>query len=79
MTYKFMHRCQLPDCGRTYQHGPGLYEGKFARLYDLEVCSVCWEGDWDGWNPRYDAFLLRRLRDKGLPVPDRIAGLLPRG
>lgn len=72
-----MHRCPL--CGSSYQQGPGLYEGRLARRYLIEVCKICWDGNWDGWNPRHEPFLLRHLKEMGLEVPPRnTAGYLPR-
>lgn len=74
---KIMHRCPL--CNSLYQQGPGRYEGHISRRYQLEVCDVCWKGNWDGWNPRHEGFLLLHLKEKGLEVPPRNAnGYLPR-
>ena len=40
---------------------------------------MCLVVNWDGWNPRYEETLLNRVKEKGLPVPERNSkGLLPR-
>jgi len=45
----------------------------------IMVCDACWQGNWDGWNPRFEEKLLSILKKNGLPVPERNEkGLLPR-
>ena len=66
---KFIKQCEI--CGNNYQHGPHRYEGHLCELYDLWVCDACWEGNWDGWNPRLEPILLAHLRKKDLPIPNR--------
>ena len=67
--YKVMQKCEL--CGKEYQHGPHRYEGHYSKLFDLRVCDICWKGNWDGWNPRYEGFLISHLKKKELPVPQK--------
>jgi hypothetical protein len=77
MQEKIMLKCDL--CGKQYQHGPHRYEGHHCRPYGIGVCGACWEGNWDGWNPRLEPILLDHLRKNGLPVPERNAkGWFPR-
>ena len=76
--HKVMEKCEL--CGGQYQHGPHLYEGERSKLFDMVVCSTCWESNWDGWAPHLEQILLAHLKTKGLPAPERNAkGLFPRG
>ena len=43
---KIMLQCSL--CGTAYQMGPHRYEGRFIPKYQLGVCGVCYDGNWDG-------------------------------
>ncbi len=55
------------------------YEGKHISRFKIEVCSACYDSNWDGWAPSYEEKLIKHLKDKGLPVPDRnTKGWLPR-
>ena len=72
-----MQTCDL--CKAQYQHGPHRYEGHKLDLYDIMICTICWEGNWDGFNPIHEETLLKILEEKGLPIPKRNSkGLLPR-
>ena len=63
-------RCELCHVGDRYQ---------FVQRYGVAVCRMCLVVNWDGWNPRYEETLLNRVKEKGLPVPERNRkGLLPR-
>ena len=74
---KFMFTCDL--CGGSYQMGRHKYDGKQIPRYKLGVCSMCYEGNWDGWAPHYESKILLHLKEKNLPVPERNDnGLLPR-
>lgn len=75
---KFMFRCGV--CGKKYQHGLHRYEGHKLDLYGgIFCCDLCWEFNWDGWAPHHERVLLKHLKEKGLPVPERNAkGWLPR-
>lgn len=76
-TFKHMYKCDL--CKNDFQHGPHRYEGHLCKLYDIVVCDTCWESNWDGWNPRHEDFLIRHLKEKGMPIPERNSkGWLPR-
>ena len=69
--------CEL--CHRNFQNGPQRYDGHGSQRYSVFVCDSCWEGNWDGWNPMHERFLLARLKEKGLPIPERNEkGWLPR-
>jgi hypothetical protein len=66
-------------CGGSFCFGPHIYEGHHIDAYKINVYSVCWNGNWDGWVPRYERKILAHLAENGLPVPARnAAGYLPR-
>ncbi len=74
---KMMYSCDL--CGSKYQMGSGIYNGKYIKLYELNVCMPCYDGNWDGWNPHYEELIVAHLNKKGLPIPEKNAkGWLPR-
>lgn len=74
---KIMLTCDL--CGMEFQVGPHRYDGKYVGRYKIKVCEICWDGNWDGWNPRHEDLLLNSLAEHGLSVPERNEnGLLPR-
>jgi hypothetical protein len=73
-----MAKCEM--CGSEFRYGPRRYEGKFIPRNQLMVCRTCWDGNWGGWNPRFEAKLIAHLQAKGLPVPERNdKGWFPRG
>src|SRR5690242_6436535 len=73
-----LSRCEL--CRGIMWMGHDLSQGRYIATYDLRVCYACWVSSSGGWHPRYDSFLLERLRQTGLPIPARNAnGWLPRG
>jgi hypothetical protein len=41
-------------CGSSFRFGPHIYEGHHIDAYKINVCSVCWNGNWDGWVPHYE-------------------------
>ena len=66
-------------CGKEKMFGKGAYHLHKIDRYNIHCCSVCWEGNWDGWNPRHESFLLKKLEEMKLPVPERNKkGWLPR-
>jgi len=74
---KFMFTCQL--CGASYQMGRHKYDGKQIPKYNLGVCRMCYEGNWDGWSPQYEQKIIAHLKENNLPIPERNEnGLLPR-
>lgn len=74
---KFMFTCDV--CGGQYQMGRHKYDGKQIPRYQLGVCKMCYDSNWNGWTPEYEQKILDHLIEKGLPEPDRNEnGLLPR-
>ncbi len=75
--YKVMIDCFT--CGTSFQFGAHTYDGKVIPRYQISVCSACYSGNWDGWNPRLDEKLIAHLTSQGLPIPERNEkGWLPR-
>jgi hypothetical protein len=71
--------CQCFMCDRDFQWGPHIYEGRRIPKYDIDVCNTCYQANWDGWAPHLEKKLIRYLKEKGLPIPERNAkGWLPR-
>jgi hypothetical protein len=75
---KFMYQCFM--CGEEYQFGPHRYEGKNIPRYNIGVCNICYEANWDGWAPpEYENKLIAHLKKEGIPIPERNEkGWLPR-
>lgn len=61
---------QVPDhivkcllCGNDFKMGPGDYDGKWVKRYEMHVCSSCYSGFWDGYadhNELIESHLLSR-------------------
>lgn len=70
-------KCEV--CGETYYDGLGYHPGHRLRGYEMGYCEICYDGNWDGWNPRHEPVLLARLKELGVePPPRNEDGLLPR-
>ena len=77
MTDKFMTVCGV--CGSSFQFGPHRYDGRHIPMYKLTVCSSCYDANWDGWGPVWEARIIAHLNRQGIPVPQRNAkGWIPR-
>lgn len=75
---KHCERCDM--CDSVFRFGHHAYHGKAIMEYQMIVCRTCWDGNWDGWNPRYEAKLETHLKQRGIPLPERNEkGLYPRG
>lgn len=75
--FKFMCTCGL--CGSKFQFGRHIYDGKHIARYQIDVCSMCYAGNKDGWGPASEPRILELLETKGIPIPDRNElGWLPR-
>jgi hypothetical protein len=79
LTNRPMARCKCNLCGSMYNFGFGQYHGTILSGYDMAVCDVCYEMNWDGWAPQYEKRLLEQLRGNNVKIPPRNAkGFLPR-
>jgi len=66
-------------CPTSFQTSHGVYRGKHIPRYQIDVCQGCYDGNWDGWAPRYEAQLVHHLEANGLRIPERNEkGWLPR-
>jgi hypothetical protein len=76
--FKNMKQCFV--CGLSYQYGAHNYGGKHIRLYEVDVCLICWKANHDGWSPAFEGRILQHLKDKGISQPQRNKkGWLPLG
>lgn len=76
-TDKFMIACDV--CNGSFQFGPNCYEGQKNQTYDIMVCNICHDANWDGWAPHCETRVTRILEAKGLTLPLRNEkGWLPR-
>ncbi len=74
---KIMVRCDM--CGNQFQMGPHVYDGKYIKRYDLSVCKLCYDGNWDGWGPNHEDRLIQHLKEKRISLPPRNEkGWIPR-
>jgi hypothetical protein len=64
-----MYYCQL--CGNPHQMGPHRYEGQFLPHYQMQVCSGCLRGHWDGVSPAFELTLTAHLNKHGIALPKR--------
>ncbi|CNF62744.1 Uncharacterised protein [Yersinia similis] len=66
-------------CGKEVKYGQGAYDLRPLELYGVHCCDACWDGNWDGWGPRWEHKILAILKEKNLPTPERNEkGWLPR-
>lgn len=73
----FEVRCFI--CGAIHYQGAGVYPLIKVSGYELFCCKTCYDGNWDGWNPRHEPKLLARLAELGVEPPPRTEeGWLPR-
>ena len=66
---KFMLQCFM--CGKEFQFSPHRYAGTHIPAYNITVCRICYEMNWDGWHPKYTDKLIEHLKKEGLPIPER--------
>jgi hypothetical protein len=65
-------------CDRNFQHGTHRY-GKYIKIYNIMVCTKCYEGNRDGWGPDCEKKLINYLTKEGKEIPERNKeGWLPR-
>ena len=58
-------------CNREFQYGPTIYNGKVIKRYEINACLECLGNNWDGWSPDIEKRLIKHLKEKGIPVPER--------
>lgn len=73
----FKVKCDF--CGGIHYQGMGVYPLRKVSGYGLFCCDVCYAGNHDGWNPRYETMLFEHLNKIGVnPPPRNEKGWLPR-
>ena len=66
-------------CGEERQYGPHEYQLIHVPRYDVWVCNICYQANWDGWARVNEERLIAHLQKEGLPIPQRNPqGWLPR-
>jgi hypothetical protein len=66
-------------CGGQFQMGPHRYAGRWIPSYEIEVCEMCWNANWDGWHRDAADKIIVHLTDNNLPIPPlNNKGWLPR-
>ena len=66
---EIMYTCDL--CSSSYQMGRHKYDGKYIPSYKLNVCKMCYEGNWDGWSKHDEQTILLHLKENNLQIPER--------
>lgn len=66
---KVILRCFM--CDSEYQMGPHRYDGKYIPRYKINVCKICYGGNWDGWAPHYEDKLIEHLKKESIPIPEK--------
>jgi len=54
--------------------GAHIYNGRTLPHYEMFVCKICFEANWDGIAPIREATFERHLKAKGIPLPERNKG-----
>lgn len=71
-TDKIMYDCFM--CRRSFQMGPGRYDGKPIKAWDIIVCLRCIEINHDGIVPTTYPQLLDHLSKRGIPIVENTKG-----
>lgn len=67
-------------CGKEFQYEEHIYDGKWIKSYEIEVCMSCWKNNVDGWTSYYGNKIIKHLHNKGFAIPSmNEKGFLPRG
>ena len=73
------YKVKCDFCGGIHYQGMGVYPLRKVSGYGLFCCGICYAGNHDGWNPRYEAMLFEHLNKIGVnPPPRNEKGWLPR-
>lgn len=75
-----MVKCFL--CGKSFQAGPHAYHGRHVKVWGINFCAPCDEGNHDGIVPDVHPHLVKHLKDIGIEVRLNAKGwidLPPRG
>jgi hypothetical protein len=73
--YRHMDTCFL--CEQRFQMGPHIYAGKGINGWEMVVCRVCYEQNWDGLVPQRHPRLIQHLKAIGVQVQLNASGWIP--
>lgn len=62
----FLFDCFL--CRRSFQFGPGRYDGRAIGSWGVRFCSICVSSNHDGIVPEQHPRLMDHLKAKGIEV-----------
>ncbi len=66
-------------CGREFDFGPHVYDGKFLSSYKISLCMNCYNSNYDGYAANNGNKIIKHLTSMNLDVPElNSKGLLPR-
>jgi hypothetical protein len=65
---EYEHSVQCFLCKQSFQFGPHRYAGNRIPAWDMMVCDVCRNSNWDGIVPSSHPDLLPCLESKGIKV-----------
>jgi len=71
---KIMYDCSL--CGRPFQYGPHIYNGRHIAAWDVQLCDICLRSNWDGIVPERAPRLLSHLKQRNIPIQLNASGWL---
>jgi hypothetical protein len=69
-------------CGKSFQFGPHVYNGRYIKRWDEQICRECDNGNHDGLVIEHHPEFIERLRSKGVDLSPNGKGWLdipPRG
>lgn len=69
---KFLYECFL--CGRDFQFGPHVYDGKHIGPWNIQVCRGCYQGNWDGIVIEGRPKLVEHLKSLGIEIKRNARG-----
>lgn len=60
--------CDCFLCRQPFRFGPHEYRGRRIPPWDIMVCEICFQGNWDGIVPTTHPHLLEHLKVRGIKV-----------
>jgi hypothetical protein len=63
-------------CQQPFQFRPHAYDGRHVGSWDVEICSNCLKGSWDGNMPEQHPRLIEHLKARQIPIALNDMGLL---
>jgi len=63
------YRCDL--CRKPIVDEPHRHEWHWLKHYEMMLCPICFQGNWDGIGPVFERAFEKHLKDKNIPLPAR--------